>query len=155
MIAQTLAAAQQTIARDFVIHSMHCYFVLAGDASIPILYHVERVREGKSFATRTVQARQRGRCVFTTTASFMREGSAGVETVSHELGVPGGAVEALEALEGGKGAPLEEEREQAAGPFVIRRLAMTNSELLGSRLGGGGLGGGEECNARRLLRARR
>lgn len=49
---------------------MHCYFILAGNASIPIIYHVDIVREGRSFHTRTVQARQKGRCIFTTTISF-------------------------------------------------------------------------------------
>lgn len=68
-----LAAAQRTVAPDFVIHSCHCYFLLAGSSELPILFHVEQVRDGRSFATRTVQARQRGRCIFTTTASFVRE----------------------------------------------------------------------------------
>jgi acyl-CoA thioesterase 8 len=63
---------------------MHCYFVLAGDATIPVLYYVEHVREGKSFATRTVQARQRGKCIFTTTMSFVRENSGGPKTVNHQ-----------------------------------------------------------------------
>lgn len=146
MIAQTLAAAQHTIPSNFVIHSMHCYFVLAGDASIPILYHVERVREGKSFATRTVQARQRGRCIFTTTASFVREGSGGEKTVSHELALPEGALEALEREEGEK--PLEEEGEQGNGPFVSMRLGTTNSECLV-------LFGRVNCNARHLFREHR
>ena len=105
---------------------MHCYFVLAGDASIPILYHVERVREGKSFMTRTVQARQRGKCIFTTTASFVREGSGGEKTVSHEWGMPDGATEALEREEGER--PFEEEGEQGEGPFVSRRIGTSNSE---------------------------
>jgi acyl-CoA thioesterase 8 len=89
-IAQCLAAAQATIPQDFTIHSMHCYFVLAGNSSIPILYHVERVRDGKSFATRTVQARQRGRPIFTTTMSFAREGSGGRpgNLVEHQLPMP-------------------------------------------------------------------
>jgi acyl-CoA thioesterase 8 len=89
-IAQCLAAAQATIPPDFTIHSMHCYFVLAGNSSIPILYHVERVRDGKSFATRTVQARQRGKPIFTTTMSFAREGSGGRpgNLVEHQLPMP-------------------------------------------------------------------
>jgi acyl-CoA thioesterase 8 len=89
-IAQCLAAAQATIPPDFTIHSMHCYFVLAGNSSIPILYHVERVRDGKSFATRTVQARQRGKPIFTTTMSFAREGSGGRpgHLVEHQVPMP-------------------------------------------------------------------
>lgn len=87
-IAQSLSAAQATIPPSFVVHSMHCYFVLAGDSEIPIIYEVERVRDGKSFVTRTVQARQRGRCIFTTTLSFMREGSGGEIQAQHQSPVP-------------------------------------------------------------------
>lgn len=88
-IAQCLSAAQFTIpAHEYTVHSMHCYFVLAGNSEIPILYHVERVRDGRSFITRTVQARQRGRCIFTTTISFMRTGSGGEITVNHAKKMP-------------------------------------------------------------------
>jgi acyl-CoA thioesterase 8 len=70
VIAQSLLAAQLTVPSHFVPHSMHCYFVLSGNPHIPIIYHVDIVREGRSFHTRTVQARQRGRAIFTTTCSF-------------------------------------------------------------------------------------
>jgi len=92
VIAQCLAAAQRTVPENFYVHSMHCYFVLNGNAEIPIIYHVENVREGRSFATRTVQARQRGAPIFTTTLSFTREGSGGRETVGHAAGMPEGVV---------------------------------------------------------------
>ena len=88
---------------------MHCYFVLAGSSEIPIIYHVEHVREGKSFATRTVQARQRGRPIFTVTLSFMREGSAGKRTVQHQIplpDVPGPIEDESEAVIGSHG-PFE------------------------------------------------
>ncbi|KAH9872212.1 hypothetical protein IAQ61_005047 [Plenodomus lingam] len=87
-IAQTLSAAQKTVDQDFTVHSMHCYFVLAGNAEIPIIYHVERVRSGKSFATRTVQARQRGKVIFTTTMSFVRQNSGGKDKVEHAYPMP-------------------------------------------------------------------
>lgn len=87
-IAQTLAAAQKTVPPEFTVHSMHCYFVLAGNAEIPIIYHVERVRSGKSFATRTVQARQRGKVIFTTTMSFVRQNSGGEKLVEHAYPMP-------------------------------------------------------------------
>ena len=89
-IAQCLSAAQATIPSAFTVHSMHCYFVLAGNSEIPILYHVERVRDGKSFITRTVQARQRGKCIFTTTLSFMKENSGGKDKVEHAVSMPTG-----------------------------------------------------------------
>lgn len=84
-IAQCIAAGQRTVDPDFAIHSCHCYFILAGSNAIPITYHVERVRDGRSFATRTVQARQRGKCIFTTTMSFVKN-SKGMKNLSHAAG---------------------------------------------------------------------
>ena len=115
---------------------MHCYFVLAGDASVPILYHVERVRDGKSFITRTVQARQRGKCIFTTTCSFMREGSGGAKTVDHEWGMPEGMRQGLEDMEepdGEEGEDGEGNGVQSQGPFISLRLGIANSMLPLSR----------------------
>lgn len=74
------------------MHSCHCYFLLAGSSDIPILFHVERVRDGRSFATRTVQARQRGRAIFTVTVSFVREGAGGPKSVCHAASLPAGVV---------------------------------------------------------------
>ncbi|KAK7743847.1 acyl-CoA thioesterase [Cytospora paraplurivora] len=91
MIAMCLAAGHKTVPDDFAIHSCHCYFILAGSSEIPVLFHVEKVRDGRSFATRTVQARQRGRCIFTTTMSFVKEsqqpagGAAGSSPPNHEF----------------------------------------------------------------------
>jgi acyl-CoA thioesterase 8 len=67
---------------------MHCYFVLAGASEIPVIYHVERVRSGRSFVTRTVQARQKGNVIFTTTMSFVREGAGGEKKIEHTLNMP-------------------------------------------------------------------
>lgn len=67
---------------------MHCYFVLAGNSEIPIIYHVERVRDGKSFATRTVQARQRAKAIFTVTLSFQRDVKEGMKRVEHTTVMP-------------------------------------------------------------------
>ena len=119
---------------------MHCYFVLAGDSTIPILYHVERVRDGKSFVTRTVQARQKGRCIFTTTCSFMREGSEGAKAVAHGWDIPEGVRDLLPDDKRGNGAQEgegDDEGEEAEGngvqrlgPFVSRRLGIANSKCL-------------------------
>lgn len=62
---------------------MHCYFILAVDVNIPILYHVQRVRDGRSFATREVHAKQKGNCVFTTIMSFVTESSGGNKVLEH------------------------------------------------------------------------
>ena len=137
VIAQCLAAAQLTVpppspANDnavYLVHSMHCYFVLAGDSTIPILYHVERVREGRSFITRTVQARQRGKCIFTTTLSFMREGSGGAIMVDHGWDMPAGMMKGLERIRQEEEADEKEGESsgvEAQGPFVSRGLGMYN-----------------------------
>lgn len=98
---------------------MHCYFVLAGNADIPVIYHVEHVREGKSFATRTVQARQRGAVIFTTTLSFQRVGSAGTRTLDHDTPLP-------------NVPPPQEDETEAVwighGPFVSQHLESIDSD---------------------------
>lgn len=124
MIAQCLSAAQRTVPSHFTVHSMHCYFVLAGDAEIPILYHVEHVREGKSFATRTVQARQRGKAIFTVTMSFVREGSGGRKLVTHEAAMPD-VPGPRRVGEGGTDA--DGDGEGGGGPFESQRIEILNS----------------------------
>ncbi|MCJ1364381.1 hypothetical protein MMC16_003491 [Acarospora aff. strigata] len=124
VIAQCLSAAQRTVPAHFTVHSMHCYFVLAGDAEIPILYHVEHVRSGKSFATRTVQARQRGKCIFTVTMSFVREGSGGKKLVEHEADMPD--VPGPDEREGAQGEVLKG-GDSGDGPFQSQRIEILNS----------------------------
>lgn len=70
---QAVMAAQRTVMDDKVLHSLHVYFVLGGDPHVPIIYDVENVRDGRSFATRRVSARQHGEVIFYMTASFHRE----------------------------------------------------------------------------------
>jgi acyl-CoA thioesterase 8 len=101
---------------------MHCYFVLAGDATIPVLYHVEHVREGRSFATRTVQARQRGKCIFTTTMSFIREGTAGKQKVEHATPMPS---DILKPEDGAESVGEDSRLNVFESPFESRRVEMT------------------------------
>lgn len=68
--AQALMAAQLTVPDERHVHSLHLYFILGGDPSIPIVYDVENVRDGGSFTTRRVAARQHGEIIFYMTASF-------------------------------------------------------------------------------------
>ncbi|WP_229054169.1 acyl-CoA thioesterase II [Aeromicrobium sp. Leaf350] len=68
--AQAVVAAQNTVPEDRHLHSLHIYFILGGDPSIPIVYDVENVRDGGSFTTRRVAARQHGKIIFYMTASF-------------------------------------------------------------------------------------
>ena len=68
--SQALMAAAHTVPSNVPIHSFHCYFIRSGDSSRDILYHVKRVRDGKSFFTRTVVAKQGGSALFTMAAQF-------------------------------------------------------------------------------------
>jgi acyl-CoA thioesterase-2 len=70
--AQALAATCQTVPEEVAVHSLHAYFLRPGDTAIPIVYDVERIRDGRSFATRRVVARQHGKSIFFLTASFQR-----------------------------------------------------------------------------------
>jgi acyl-CoA thioesterase-2 len=70
--AQGVMAAQRTVPDDRIIHSLHAYFLLGGDPHAPIIYDVEMVRDGGSFTTRRVAARQAGKVIFYMTASFQR-----------------------------------------------------------------------------------
>ncbi|POR34190.1 Acyl-coenzyme A thioesterase 8 [Tolypocladium paradoxum] len=126
VIAQSLASAQKTVPDTYLVHSCHCYFLLAGSADVPILFHVERVRDGRSFATRTVQARQRGRCVFTSTISFVREGSGGRHQVRHAVPLPDG-VEAPDDDRDGEPAWAR------SGPFQSRKIEVLKVRDPGSR----------------------
>jgi acyl-CoA thioesterase-2 len=68
--AQALAAANHTVPDRYQVHSLHSYFLRPGDTAVPIVYDVEGVREGRSFATRRVLARQHGRPIFAMTLNF-------------------------------------------------------------------------------------
>ncbi|MGI8702254.1 MAG: acyl-CoA thioesterase [Nocardioidaceae bacterium] len=68
--AQALAAACRTVPDEVAAHSLHAYFLRPGDTAVPIVYDVERIRDGRSFATRRVVARQHGTSIFYLTASF-------------------------------------------------------------------------------------
>lgn len=72
VIAQALTAAYQTVV-DRPCHSLHAYFIRPGDPKVPVLYEVEKTREGRSFATRRVVASQHGAKILTLAASFHAE----------------------------------------------------------------------------------
>ena len=67
---QALVAAGRTVPSTLFVHSLHAYFLRPGDPTRPIVYEVDRIRDGKSFATRRVTAIQHGEAVFTLSASF-------------------------------------------------------------------------------------
>src|SRR5580698_9197398 len=67
---QALVAAGRTVPADRPVHSLHAYFIRPGDPSVPLIYTVDRVRDGRSFTTRRVSAIQHGRPIFALSASF-------------------------------------------------------------------------------------
>lgn len=75
--AQALRAAQATVDVDHAVHSLHAYFLRPGVPGVPITYAVDRIRDGRSFTTRTVVARQGDDAIFEQSVSFhRREGGA-------------------------------------------------------------------------------
>ncbi len=93
---QALVAAGRTVPADRPVHSLHAYFLRPGDPSVPIVYEVDRIRDGRSFTTRRVVAVQHGRAIFNLAASFqVRED--GLEHATPMPDVPG--PEGLERLE--------------------------------------------------------
>jgi acyl-CoA thioesterase II len=69
-LGQALAAASKSVDPSLLVHSLHSYFLRTGDDQVPIIYKVERTRDGHTFATRQVLATQKGRVIFTMYASF-------------------------------------------------------------------------------------
>jgi acyl-CoA thioesterase-2 len=84
VIAQALAAANQTVVADRFVHSLHSYFLRPGDPTVPILDEVERIRDGGSFTTRRVVGIQHGKPIFTLSASYQVD-EAGL---SHQVEMP-------------------------------------------------------------------
>jgi acyl-CoA thioesterase II len=67
---QALVAAGRTVPPDRLVHSLHAYFIRPGDPDVPIVYTVDRIRDGRSFTTRRAVAVQHGRAIFALSASF-------------------------------------------------------------------------------------
>src|SRR5215470_6579544 len=80
---QALVAAGRTVERGSV-HSLHAYFLRPGDPTKPILYEVDRIRDGRTFTTRLVVAIQHGKAIFNLAASFQPE-ETGPE---HQIAMP-------------------------------------------------------------------
>ena len=100
VLGQALMAAGLTVEADRPVHSMHAYFLLPGEHA-PIDYSVDRVRDGRSFTTRHVLARQQGRIIFEMAASFQ----AVEQGIEHQLPMP--------ALDGPEGLASELEKRRA------------------------------------------
>lgn len=122
VLGQALSAAAQTVTSDRHVHSMHAYFLRPGDAQRPIVYDVDRIRDGKSFTTRRVVAIQGGKPIFNMSASFQLD----EEGFEHSTSMP--------EVEGPEGLPSEVElwRKHAARipePMRARALADRPIEL--------------------------
>jgi acyl-CoA thioesterase-2 len=72
VISQALVAATRTVDDERRVHSLHGYFLRPGDPSVPIIYQVDRIRDGKSFATRRVVGIQHGEAIFALSCSYQR-----------------------------------------------------------------------------------
>ena len=84
VLGQALVAASRSVPAP--VYSLHAYFLLAGDKRLPIDYRVERVRDGRSFATRRVVAQQKGQTIFTMMASFHHPEPG---SFAHQSAMPG------------------------------------------------------------------
>ncbi|WP_414937385.1 acyl-CoA thioesterase [Amycolatopsis sp. cmx-11-51] len=81
---QALVAAGRTVPEERKVHSLHAYFIRGGDPSVPIVYEVDRIRDGRSFTTRRVVGIQHGKAIFSLSASFQKD-EGGIE---HSEGMP-------------------------------------------------------------------
>ena len=84
VVAQALSAAVRTVPAERQAHSLHGYFLRPGDPAVPIIYEVDRIRDGKSFTTRRVVAIQHGHAIFSMSASFQVEENG----LDHQLPAP-------------------------------------------------------------------
>ena len=84
VLGQALSAAQQTVEDTRAVHSIHAYFLRAGDIEAPIIYNVDRTRDGHSFSVRRVTAIQHGQPIFVFAASFQHEEPG----MSHQFHMP-------------------------------------------------------------------
>jgi len=125
VLGQALAAAQQTAPADRVAHSAHAYFLRAGNIDAPILYQVERTRDGNSFSARRVEAIQHGQQIFIMAVSFQYPESG----VEHQLSMPDvprpEQIEPSEPVDPQRFAELPPKMQRwlsARGPFEFRHV---------------------------------
>ncbi|GIU84850.1 MAG: acyl-CoA thioesterase II [Acidimicrobiales bacterium] len=88
IVAQALKAAGNTVEPEYIVHSLHAYFIRLGDSSEPIRFEVDRVRNGRAFVTRSVVARQSGGAILVLAASFQVPEPGPDEQTAHMPKVP-------------------------------------------------------------------
>lgn len=127
--AQALIAGMRSVPEEFFVHSMHSYFLLPGDPTESIVYDVERIRDGRSFLTRRIVARQHGRSIYYMTANFHRheEGFEHQDVMPRVL-PPEQGVDILKRMR---------ERTDAEGQRLAREWAAVEARAVGHSLQGG------------------
>lgn len=115
VMSQAMSAAQQTVQGNFVLHSMHAYFMRPGDPKRAVIYDVELIRDGKSFFTRRVTARQYGHAIFSCQLSYQKP----EQGFDHQEPMP--------AVIGPDNLPSE--AETLAGEFVRRSLLVPEKSV--------------------------
>jgi acyl-CoA thioesterase-2 len=123
VLGQALSAAVQTVQSDRPVHSLHAYFLRPGNAKLPIVYEVDRSRDGGSFTTRRVVAVQSGQTIFNLAASFQKEEPG----FDHEDAMPAAPPPHTLPTEQDRNRPLADklppglrERALAERPFELR-----------------------------------
>ena len=121
VLAQALVAATRTVPESRVVHSLHAYFLVAGRTDLPIVYDVEAVRDGGSFSSRRVVARQAGRVIFYLSASFhtVEEGLEHADPVPVDVPAPEECPHMSEVLARSSGRPASA-WEQEWGALDVR-----------------------------------
>jgi acyl-CoA thioesterase-2 len=109
VLAQALVAASRTAPKDRVVHSLHAYFLVGGRIDMPIVYDVEAVRDGGSFSSRRVVARQNGRVIFYLSASFhqLEDGFDHADPVPQDVPAPEDCPKLSEVLSAGSSRSAE------------------------------------------------
>lgn len=110
VLGQCVSAATQTVEEARHVHSLHGYFLRPGDASLPVVYQVERIRDGGSFSTRRVTAIQKGQPIFSCAASFQYA----EEGFNHQLPMPD--------VPGPEGLPTETELARQVAHLIPERM---------------------------------
>ncbi|GAB2454790.1 acyl-CoA thioesterase II [Nocardioides hungaricus] len=106
--AQALIAGVRTVPPAYAVHSLHSYFLLPGDYAVPIVYDVERIRDGRSFLTRRVVARQHGRPIYYQTLNFQRaEEGFEHQDAMPSVGAPDAGVDLVEVMRRGGNAEAD------------------------------------------------
>ncbi len=140
--AQALVAGARTVEADREVHSLHSYFLLPGDTAVPIVYDVERIRDGRSFSTRRIVARQHGRAIYFMTASFqVPEDGFEHQDVMPQLPSPEDSVDLGEILR---------RRSPDQGDGWAREWAALELRFVGDSRPGGAIAGDERPAQSRL-----